>query len=193
MPEPVTANQQHVPGTSLSRARRILISAFLLFHIVAILSWSLPLNSLLVAEIKQKVTPYMLWSGLFQVWDMFAPEPPMLNAYLEAEVTFRDGRTAIWKFPRMQELGYVERYFKERYRKWANERVRADANAALWPDAARYVARQYSTPGNPPVRVRLIRHWSDIAAPPRPGETAVPAVWRRYVFYTHFVNPGDLQ
>ena len=186
-------NDEYASQLYPSRPKRALISTFLLFHIVAILSWSLPLNSLLIMRVKEKVTPYMLWSGLFQVWDMFAPEPPMLNSYLEAELIFQNGATALWKFPKMQDMGFAERYFKERHRKWANERLRLDVNAVLWPDASRYIARLYANPANPPVLVRLIRHWSDIPPPAVPGQTGLKPTWNRYVFYTHPVQPGDLQ
>ena len=165
------------------------ISAFLLFHIVVIFCWSVPLNSLLVTEIKESVRPYMHWAGLFQVWDMFSPNPLNVNTYIEAELTFRDGRTRIWKFPRMHELGYVERYFKERYRKFATERVRLDANSALWPDVARYIARLNNDPSNPPTVVRLVRYWSEITPP---GGSHPPDPLHHFVFFIHFVSAGDL-
>jgi hypothetical protein len=168
--------------------KRIAINAFLVFHIVAITCWCVPLNSLLPARVKEAVRPYMLWTGLFQAWDMFAPEPPMLSIYLEAEITFRNGQTRVWKFPKMQELGYAERYYKERYRKFANERLRLDDNARLWPDAARYIARLNHDPANPPATVQLARYWRDLA----------PEGWRgleplhSFRFYTYRVQPGDL-
>ena len=105
---------------------------------------------LLVARPFQNfIRPYMLWSGLFQAWDMFAPNPMKLNSYVEAEVSFRDGSRRIWSFPRMNEIGYVDRYFKERYRKFANEYLRMDVHSALWPDAARYIAPRQSQPVEP--------------------------------------------
>jgi hypothetical protein len=165
------------------------LSAFIAFHIIAIFFWSMPLNTLLVGVVRDAVGPYFLWSGLWQGWDMFAPNPYSTNAYLEAEVVFRDGQQRVWKFPRMQDLGLVDRYFKERYRKWANERVRMDANSVLWPDAARYIARLHANPRNPPQTVRLVRYWAEVP-PPGPG-VSKPA-YQRYVFYTYTVAPGDL-
>jgi hypothetical protein len=184
-------SQHYVSGVSRGLLKRSLITLFLLFHLVAILSWSLPLNSLLIAGVKQKVASYMQWSGLFQGWAMFAPDPPKTNAYVDAEVTFRDGRTAIWRFPRMQELGFIQRSFKERYRKFSIERLARNGNAALWPDTARYIARQYPDAGNPPVLVRLIRHFSDIPPPEASGQAS--DVWYSCVFYAHAIQAGDLQ
>lgn len=194
MPE-TAASGQHLPELSPgpNRFQRILINSFLLFHIAAILSWSLPLNSLLVGKLKQAVAPYMLWSGLWQVWDMFAPDPRRTNVYLEGEVTFRNGATAVWKFPKMQDAGFAKRYYTERYRKWANDELRLDANAALWPDAARYIARQYANPVNPPVVVRLVQYLSEIPPPARTGQFRLPVMWNRSIFYTHPVQPWDWQ
>ena len=89
----------------------------------------------------------------------------------------------------MQELGYVERYVKERYRKWANERLRANINSKLWPDAARYIARSYADDANPPRMIRLVRTWSEISPP---GKPAAPERWHREVFYSYILMPGDL-
>ncbi len=135
-----------------------------------------------------RLAPYMYWSGLSQGWGMFAPEPLSVNSHLEAEITYRDGRASVWKFPMPQHFGYVQRYFKERDRKWATDYVRQDANAVLWPDAARYIARRNNDPKNPAVTVKLVRYWSQIA-PPKSGQ---PEPWNRYVFFTYTVMPGDL-
>ena len=113
-----------------------MISAFLLFHILAITAWCIPLETPLIAELKGFIRPYMFWSGLFQGWDMFAPSPRSVNAYVEAAVIFKDGRIHNWKFPRMEQLGLTERYYRERYRKFV-ENLQVDSNSALWPDAAR--------------------------------------------------------
>jgi len=123
---------------------------------------------------------------------MFAPDPTTLNTYIEAEVTFRDGSMRVWSFPRMNELSYVDRYFKERYRKYSTEYLRVDSHSALWPDAARYIARANRNPSNPPVSVRLIRSWSEIQ-PPGPGGEYRYTAWKSYPYYTYQLKPGDLE
>ena len=170
-----------------------MISAFILFHILAFVGWSVPVNSPLVNAFRQAIRPYMLWSGLFQAWDMFAPDPSRLNGYVEAEIDFRDGETRFWKAPRMDELGFIERYYRERYRKFVNEHLRIDGDAALWPDAARHLARLYhSNPANPPVTVRLIRYWS-VILPPGPNAEYSAMPWERYTYFTYAVTPEDLR
>lgn len=172
---------------------RALLSAFIMFHILAIFSWSLPIQSLIVSNFKERITAYMLAFSLFQNWDMFAPDPPMSNIHVDAEITFRNGETRVWKFPRMNELGLVEKYYKERYRKYANDHLRVDdGNSALRVDAARFVARLNNQPSNPPVKVALQRSWSDIR-PPAPDGVYREGPLSTVVFFTYAVTSGDLK
>lgn len=90
------------------------ISAFLLFHILAISCWALPLNNPLISSFRYLIRPYFIWSGLFQSWDMFSPDPKRVNSYLEAIVIYKDGSSTLWSFPRMELLSPNERYAKER-------------------------------------------------------------------------------
>jgi hypothetical protein len=180
---------QH-PASPLSRNARIAWSAFIAFHLVAIVVWAMPLDSPLTVAIRESVKGYMLWTGLFQKWDMFAPDPSKLNNYITATVTYRDGRAAVWEFPRMENLGIVDKYFKERYRKYASDNLRLDTRSQLWPDAARYIARANAS--GQPVEVDLVRHWSEVP-PPGPHGDAPPAPWSEYTFFRYTVRPEDLQ
>jgi hypothetical protein len=190
----VTALLPHkwkAPGRlRLQRIKYIAINAFLLFHILAITCWCVPLDSPLIANFRDLVRPYMLWSGLFQGWDMFAPSPRNINSHLEAVVIYKDGRTQTWKFPRMEKLGFPERDFKERYRKFA-ENVQNDANSALWPDVARRIARLNGNASNPPSLVLLVRYWSEIKPPGR-GGAYHPEPWHANIFFEYTVRPNDL-
>src|SRR5690349_3839852 len=89
--------------------KRALINGFIIFHLVAIISWAIPANSLHRTEINDRLSPYLLWSDLWQGWDIFYPNPRNINTYLEAENTLRKEQQLVWKFPRMEELGFVER------------------------------------------------------------------------------------
>lgn len=173
--------------------RRAAISAFIAFHLLAISAWLFPFQSPMVEGFKNVIRPYMFWTGLFQKWDMFAPDPSKINNYVGAVVTFRDGSSHLWLFPRMETLGYTAKYFKERYRKYANDNLRLDENAALWPDAARYIARvNNSRPSDPPATISLVRYWSFVP-PPDPNGIEQNGPWQQYTFYRYQVTPGDLQ
>jgi hypothetical protein len=174
------------------RVPRPFIQAFIVFHIVAIVCWSFPLNSRLVTATRDLVAPYMLWSGMFQNWDLFSPEPFSLNAYLVADITYQNGDTSVWKFPMPQYYGYFRRYLLERDRKWSSEGIREDSHSQLWPDAARYIARLNNRTGNRPVNVKLVRYYSQIEVP-EPGRPKPDEPWKQYVFFSYDVQPGDLQ
>lgn len=198
MPEARSTNDEvgngspHEELSNAGEVRRAIVNVFIMFHVAAILATCLPIQSLIVSNFKERVRPYMLASGLFQNWDMFAPDPLKLNIRVDAEITYANGETRTWKFPRMDELGYVERYFRERYRKYSTEYLRVDTYAGLRPDAARYIARLNNQPSNPPVTVSLFRSWSEMK-PMRPDGVYEEDAWTRVNFFTYQVTAGDLQ
>lgn len=171
-----------------SPARRVLISVFLLFHFFLMLVWSSPIYPRPILKLWRFTRAYMEWSGLDQRWNLFAPEPLITNGYLVAQITYRDGQKKDWMFPRAEDYGYYRRYFMDRQVSWGYETLGKNSNAALWPDAARYVARLNNLPNNPPVAVALTRHWSNIP----PLMSGQPMKWSQDTFFTYSVSPGDL-
>lgn len=182
-----------LPAGYTTRLVRGAVTLFLLFHIVAFTLWVVPLNFPLIDNFRTSIRPYMLWTGLFQAWNMFSPDPMRLNGYIEAEVRLANGEIRVWHEPRMEQLGIWDKYFKERYRKYMNEHLRMDNEAQLWPDAARRIARLYDTDkANPPMSVRLIRYWSEIQ-PPGPHGQYQTSDLRHYVYFKYDVAPEDLE
>jgi len=180
-------------GSEESRAwagkfRKRAISVFLLFHLVAIPCWGLPFDSLPTLICRALVRPYFLWTGLFQSWDMFAPSPIRANRYLEAMLVYPDGTTDYWAFPRMDRLSFTARYAKERYRKF-EEVLTDDKNADMWPDIARYVARQALRGSARPERVLLVLHWSDLEQSGDGSFDATP--WQSRVLFSYRVEWDD--
>jgi hypothetical protein len=64
-------------------------------------------------------------------------------------------------------------------------------DAALWPDAARYIARLNTNPANPAQKVMLVIRWSDITLPAAGQSDHGP--WNVDVFFNYVVQPEDLQ
>jgi hypothetical protein len=165
------------------------ISTFILFHLIAITCWVVPTNFWLAAGVRELVRPYMLWTGLFQSWDTFAPDPLAVNSFVKAVVVTRDRRIHVWAFPRMEELSFSERYRKERYRKFA-EVILQEKNAAIWPDIAKHIARLFNSQTDPPEKVLLVQYQTDIT--PGADETHKPTP-RELAFYDDYVQPEDLK
>jgi hypothetical protein len=185
-----TATGQVRPESRLRRAQYIAINIFLVFHILAIACWCMPVDLPLVSLCRNLVRPYLAWAGLFQAWDMFAPVPKSANTYVDAILIYQDGSRATWTLPRLEELGLTQKYFKERYRKYADN-LQVDDNEALLPDAARYIARLNSTPARPVKTVVLIQHYSFIA--PRGDGSYTPEPWAQHVLLGYGVKPEDLK
>lgn len=174
---------------------KALINLFIAFHLVALTLWGLPESQFRTAAIKP-FRAYLNWSGLWNGWNMFAPNPLALNSQIDATVTFQDGTTANWEFPRMERLSPGERFRKERFRKW-RERIRLDMYSVAHVSTARYVAKQlYSDPRNPPVQVTLTRRWADIPAPAACDHQPMPKQYEMehsYAFLEHEIRPEDLR
>jgi hypothetical protein len=182
---------KRMPGTARASERSFkqgAISLFILFHIIAITCWALPWNIPVFRDVRYLVLPYLRWSGLFQSWDMFAPNPEPVNSYLKAVVITHDHHMRVWSFPKMEELGFWERYRKERYRKFT-EGLAAPGNEALWPDVASHIARAFDGPGDSPYKVMLIQYRSDI----KPGTDESNEAPKLNVFYEGYIQPGDLR
>ncbi len=183
------------------RSQRAVITVLLLAQLTIMASQAIPIDFYPVtalhgkralSAVKDGLSRYATALGLRQDWMMFAPNPMRENTFIDAEIICRSGRKHIWTFPQMQELGYAERYAKERYRKFANERLWVKENAAIWPDAARFIARLNRDPSDPPQTVKLAHYRSVIPWAPPPGEQPPPERWERDVFFTYTVKPGDL-
>jgi len=180
------------PATAVPRRRRrhglplrLAISGFVVFHILATLLWLLP-NSAVHRQVQALPQKYISYVGLWQAWDLFAPNPASINVYLSAVVTYRDGSQREWVWPRMEQLDLLTRYREERYRKFV-EYGNLDAYSGLWPSMAMFAVEQikYRDPANPPVGVQLWRHWWFVPLPPANGDIShdPPHEWHQYLFF----------
>jgi hypothetical protein len=182
----VTPESENLQAQTFSRG---VISVFILFHLVAITCIAFPFDLPPIRNMKALVKPYMVWAGLFQTWDMFAPNPEAVNSYIKTVVISRDRHMHVWSFPRMEELGFLERYKKERYRKFSDVLPQPQF-APLWPDVAAHAATQFNSQSDPPEKVLLIDFQSEIH--PGPDGAPDPAP-RPNIFYDDYLQPGALQ
>jgi hypothetical protein len=165
------------------------ISLFLILNLAAILAWCSPFTNLPVLISRVLARPYLVFTGLFQSWDMFSPAPKRTNSYLEAMLVYPDGTTEYWEYPRMDRLSFRERYVKERYRKFV-EYVFDDKYSDILPDVARYIARQAVARGSKrPEMVMLIENRSDLVQNPDGSFNDLP--WQSRVFYRYRLDPED--
>ncbi len=100
-------------------AQRVAISAFVLFHVSALMIWTMP-----ECEIKDRLIKrdcyqkYVVPLGLWQWWAMFAPEPIRETYVLDAEVIDAKGLRHIHEFPRIGDLPWyakIPRYRQPKF------------------------------------------------------------------------------
>ncbi len=173
--------------------KRRAVNLFILWQMFAVFIWLVPGNSAVVQALVGVVRPYMIITAMAQSWSMFSPNPDKMDVYLEAKITYANGQTKSWEFPRMAHLNYVKRIEEERWRKMT-EVVTHGGNHQLWRPLARYAARVNDTdPRNPPVKVELFQHMRVIPPPgqPIPGYDVTPLQDNANPAVT-VIHPGDL-
>lgn len=140
---------------------------------------------------------YILFLGIDQDWRVFAPKPRDTNLHLVAVVTRQDGTLELWEYPRMERMNFVDRLYRERFRKYAHDNVAWGGFESFLPDLALYIARLNNNPGNPPVRVSLVRYSAPIPVPTagvnHDFPEALPPQSDTETITTYAVKPGDLE
>ncbi len=121
-------------------ARRIVISAFVLFHLSALAVWTNP-----ACQIKERLAPvfkyYVLPLGLWQWWAIFAPEPLKDTLYLNVEVVDSKGLRHLYEFPRIGDLPWWRKLAHYRAPKFVSN-MTVDEYARLRVFTARHAVRQ---------------------------------------------------
>lgn len=131
---------------------------------------------------------YMLGTGFWQYWDMFAPNPSNTDIWVDALVRFKDGSQKVYSYPRMANLPLIAKYAKERYRKFY-ERINPDEDVTMWPHFAQHIAYLECTDlKNPPVMVALRRHF----LPVQPPGSRQPDKYTDYIYYNYVVDQAEL-
>jgi hypothetical protein len=172
------------------------LNLFIAMNLWALFFWGLP-DGPFRNHMARPFERYVVYTGLWHIWGMFAPKPLDVNFDVRATVKYADGSTAEWICPRVEEMSQWQRMCKERYRKW-RERIRSDEYRNIWDDSAHWIARQMNTkPQNPPVQVQLTRWWIETPPPnlkqdyqPLPQRVA----WNKSLVYaTYPITAKDLQ
>lgn len=183
-----TETEPKKPG----RAFRSIVSLGIIAYATAValqITPSTPLRDRLVPY----VMPFLDYTGTWQNFAVFAPNPRDENIYISAIVTFADGSTQYFAYPRLDRLNYFDRMQKERFRKYALDNAYKDTDRGVWPDLARYIARTSARAGAVPISVSLQRHWSDIPPPQKGVGKPLPENSQQLTFFVYTVSPEDLE
>jgi hypothetical protein len=176
--------------SKLQQIQQCFLSLFIVINLCIIILWSIPsctLTEFLFAPIKN----ISQFSGLWQNFAMFSPNPRNVNLNYVALITYADGSVKLWQFPRMEHLNIIDKMIKERYRKFINDHVSNESEKMIWPDVARHLAYiNNSNPNNPPKVISLrsfISEIPDLETNNKRKET------ESYTFFVYKVMPEDLK
>ena len=175
----------------MQKTKYIAINMFLIFHILAIACWCLPIDSPLVTLLNDQTRAYFsVVRDCFRAGICFrrCRSRPTLTS--KRRLFIRMDRKPFGHFLGWSSSLSPSDVFKERYRKFAEDLAREE-NDGLLPDVARHIARLNSTPSNPAKTVILIQKWSFIV--PRPDGSYVPEPWDQHVLLGYGVKPEDLK
>lgn len=128
--------------------------------------------------------PFLLL-GLWQAWDMFSPDPRTDDVCVEMRYTDSDGSVDRRMLTDMVAMSYVERWQKDRWRKYFNDHLRLDDEHQLWQPFAEYAVRRLRIEGHDPVSIELVRWWRpcDPAVRPELRADVRRTPWNSYVFH----------
>lgn len=185
-----------------ANARRVVVfdrrqKFFSLLFIVAYFSISiialLP-ESPLALRLQRLIRPVSRLLQLDQNWKLFGPDLRIINFYSEAIVTFEDGSTKLYTFPRLEKMSVAERVMRQKLCKLLQDCMPWPDFQRFSPSVARYIARSNMTPGNQPVLVSLSYNWEYV--PPMKKylkQKDLPEPSHRFTFLIYEVEPEDLK
>ena len=161
-------------------------SVLVCVYIFAIFSWTMPADNFPGKSTVDSVfRGPLLYFGLWQGWDMFAPNPRAEDIVVDVAFTNRDGSSHTWNLTQMNEMGFFDRWQRERWRKYFNDHLRLDSERNLWQPFADYAVRYLRTQGQDPVKMEFTRWWRPTVRPVSPDLRADrnKSPWNRYTFY----------
>jgi hypothetical protein len=153
-------------------ARRWVISAFVIFHLSALIMWTMP-QCAIKARCQAPYYYYVLPLGLWQWWAIFAPDPIRNTVVLNAEVVDSKGMRYTFEFPRIGDLTWWQKLPRYRHPKFTNNMLIEEYKVHRTftaRHAVRELAKQHSVGEESfPVWVSL---YLDIKDSPPPGTGA---------------------
>jgi hypothetical protein len=122
-------------------ARRVVISAFVIFHLSALMMWTMP-NCAIKSQFQSPYHYYVLPLGLWQWWAIFAPDPIRNTMTLNAEVIDAKGMRQTYEFTRLANLTWWQKIPRYRNCKFTANMGDSEEYAKHREFTARHAVRQ---------------------------------------------------
>lgn len=173
--------------------RKTLVSLFILLNLILWCSWFVYPRRVHDSPLRL-VQRIWVFFALYQRWSPFAPMVPTQSKHLTATITFANGLTRLYEFPRMETLSIWERLQKHRWRKFQAYLVGMSKFRDVQVDCARFLARLVADERNVPVMISLTSHLCQIP-PPEPliKRCDLPTTTRSRAFFVYRCPEKGLQ
>ena len=149
------------------RLERWASNALIVTCLYVMIAWNVP-DSQFRLNVLGPAAHWIAWSGLWQDWSLFAPDPMDSNLEVEARVSDAAGHRWVWKIQPREALGPLGGLRHEHYHKIV-DLIRRDENQGYRAGFADYVARQVAEleriPAGTSLNVQLVRRWIKIEPP----------------------------
>ncbi|KIG17981.1 hypothetical protein DB30_02196 [Enhygromyxa salina] len=156
------------------------VSVFVLYHVSVLLVWNSPGVSLAKnfhdSFLKQvKGHEYFRGTNNTQGWDMFAPNPTKVNAFVHVFVTDKDG--VLWDFE--QDIWEEDRYPYFFYDRRGKINRRIDGKKHFQRIYGAWVCREWERQngGEAAISVSFVRRWTTV---PEPAEVLAKGGWNQW-------------
>ena len=181
--------QGSIGGNALKADFKIFKVAMAMIYLIGAFWWSMPESFPLRPVVTAWVDRPFRFLGLWQGWNMFAPNPISEDIFLSVIGTFDNGERVEWEVTRMNTMDYFTRYRMERWRKFCNDNMRLDSNKHLWHESAVWFAADLSADfGKRVTKLEMIRHWQPAAIPDAQGTIPERSEWKQHNFHTELVG-----
>lgn len=133
----------------------MVINGFIVFLLFVIWCWNLP-DDCLARKLIRPWKGFILYTGLWHGWNMFAPEPLFVNRRLTAIVYLKNNAVIEWRSEDVGRMSWWRAFLFVRERKMIDNLL-SNQMAYLKPALADFLARQYRSQGFEVTRIELVQ------------------------------------
>ncbi len=154
---------------------KLVLTVGILFYLIPVLYWLFrdlpsksfvpPASSVLKGQLERVSMRCMIACGSVQCWSVFSPNVNHTIYHETAIITFKDGTSKIYEFPRMAKLSYYERFKHEKLRKIFGDCIPWPGYEPFLPSVSQYLALSNSNSANPPIMLFLEKNHNENPKP----------------------------
>lgn len=174
---------------------RGILSAFICAYLFVVIVWFMGNSKFKLMLVNFTWKP-MAAFGWYQNWSLFSPGVRHISFHETAVITFKDGSTKIYEYPRMEKMSVVERFRREKLRKMFVDNMPWPGYEQFLPVFARHLVRANYTQANPPVLVTFVFNVKEKPDPTKHGvipRSEPPFHTDKTITFVYRVRAGDFE